>query len=138
MPNFVWIEFFAHFWQYCSVTFFWLGQKTKSDFFHKRITSYLLNNAFWRPEKLAAVLHQSYFGKFCYCVPMWKILKHCFLYLYGVPFDAVIFFCLGLDLLFRSILMHCEFKCPIHYGSLSIWYFVKIFVIFKVLVGLLA
>ena len=40
---------------------------------------------------------------------MWKILKHCFLYLYGLPFDAVIVSCSGPDLLFRSILMHCVF-----------------------------
>ena len=41
------VEFLAHYWQFGSVTFFWLGQKTKSDFFDKRITSYLLNNAIW-------------------------------------------------------------------------------------------
>ena len=40
------VEFLAHYWQFGPVTFFWLGQKTKSDFFHKRITSYLLSNVF--------------------------------------------------------------------------------------------
>ena len=34
------IEFLAHFWQYGSVTLFWLGQKTKSDFFYIKYTSY--------------------------------------------------------------------------------------------------
>ena len=37
MSIFAKVEFLAHFWQFGSVTFFWLGQKTKSDYFHKRI-----------------------------------------------------------------------------------------------------
>ena len=39
-------EFLAHFWQYEPVTFFRLGQKTKSDYFHERITFYLLSDPF--------------------------------------------------------------------------------------------
>ena len=39
-------EFLAHFWQYDPGTFFRLGQKTRSDFFHKRITFYLLSKPF--------------------------------------------------------------------------------------------
>ena len=39
MPLLAKVEFLAHFWQFFSLTFFWLGQKTKSDFFHKRITT---------------------------------------------------------------------------------------------------
>ena len=35
-----------------------------------------------------------------------------FLYLYGVPFDAVIVFCSGPDLLFKSILTHCDLETP--------------------------
>ena len=46
MSNLAEIEFLAHFWQYGSVTYFGLGQKTKSDFFHKRITFCLLSNFF--------------------------------------------------------------------------------------------
>ena len=57
---------------------FWLGQKTKSDFFHKIITSFLLSNPFWWPEKLVALINQIYFGKICYCVPRWSISKHGF------------------------------------------------------------
>ena len=45
------VESLAHFWQFGSVTFFWLGQKTKSDFFHKIITFYLLSNLFQRRAK---------------------------------------------------------------------------------------
>ena len=33
MSNLAKIEFLSHFWQYGSVTYFGLGQKTKSDFF---------------------------------------------------------------------------------------------------------
>ena len=51
MSNLAEIEFLAHFWQYGSVTFFGLGQKTRSDFFHKKITLDLLSNLFWWPEK---------------------------------------------------------------------------------------
>ena len=46
MSNLAEIEFLAHFWQYGSVTFFGLGQKTRSDFFYKKITFYLLSNLF--------------------------------------------------------------------------------------------
>ena len=35
--------------------------------------------------KLAAVITQIYFGKFCYCVPGWKILKHGFFVPLGGP-----------------------------------------------------
>ena len=117
-------EFLAPFWQFDTVTFFRLGQKTKSDFFHKKITFCFIARskqaifspncvfgpflAFWLRDifltwsenkkwffsqnnhflftkqsilmagKLAAVITQIYFGKFCYCVPGWKILKHGF------------------------------------------------------------
>ena len=35
--------------------------------------------------KLAAVITQIYFGKFCYCVPGWKISKHGFFEHLGGP-----------------------------------------------------
>ena len=79
------IGFLAHFCHFGLVTFFWLGQKTKSDFFHKISTSYLLRNPFLWPEKLAAVITQTYLGRFCYSVPPWKILKHGFFEPLGGP-----------------------------------------------------
>ena len=103
-------EFLAHFWQYDPVTFFRLGQKTKSDSFHKRINVYLLNDLFQWPEKQAAVLTQNYFGKFCCCVPMWAILKHGLFQPLGGPLSP----CGSLQLwswLFiqiHSVLRHCE------------------------------
>ena len=72
------VEFLAHFWQFGSVTFFWLGQKTKSDFFHKRITSYLLSKLIQWLEKCAIVIPQNQFGKFCYCGPPWGIFIYGF------------------------------------------------------------
>ena len=85
IPYLAQIGFLAHFCHFGPVTFFWLGQKTKSDFFHKIITSYLLSNPFLWPEKLAAVITQTYFGRFCYCVPPWKISKHGFFESLGGP-----------------------------------------------------
>ena len=38
-------EFLAHFWQYDPDASFGLGQKTKSDFFHKKILSYLVTKS---------------------------------------------------------------------------------------------
>ena len=46
IPLLVANEFLAHFWQFDPVAFFRLGQKTKSDFFHKRITFYVLSESF--------------------------------------------------------------------------------------------
>ena len=116
----------AHFCHFGLVTFFWLGQKTKSDFFHKIITSYLLSNPFLWPEKLAAIITQTYFGRFCYCVPPWKILKHGFFEPLGGPLwpcDSLLLWT-GL-----FIQIHSETLCPVivltRYSlkSLSRWYF---------------
>lgn len=70
------IGFLVHFCHFGLVTSFWFGQKTKSDLFHKRITSYLMSEVIWWQEKLATVLPQNYFGKFCYCGPPWGIFIH--------------------------------------------------------------
>jgi len=64
MPYLAKIGFLAHFCHFGSVTFFWLGQKIKSDFHHKIITSYLLSNPFLWPEKLAAIITQIFFADF--------------------------------------------------------------------------
>ena len=45
------------------------------------------------------------------CGKFWNML---FLYLYGVPFDAVIVFCSGPDLLFKSILIPCALHMFLH------------------------
>ena len=55
MPILADSEFLTNFWQYDQVTYFRLGQKTKSDFIHKRMNSYLLSNPFFGAEKGAAV-----------------------------------------------------------------------------------
>ena len=39
-------------------------------------------------------------------------LNFVFLYLYGIPFHAVVVFCSGPDLLFKSILTHCDLETP--------------------------
>ena len=75
MPFLAQIGFLAHFCHFDTVTFFWFGHKTKSDF-HQRITSYLQGNVFRWPEKLPTVLPQNYFGKFCYWGPPWGIFIH--------------------------------------------------------------
>ena len=51
----------------------------------KNITFHFLSNLFWWLEKWATVIAQNYFGKFCYCVPGWKISKHGFLEPLGGP-----------------------------------------------------
>ena len=65
MSNLAEIEFLAHFWQYGSVTFSGLGQKTKSYFFHKRITFCLLSNHFLMARKIGSITNPKL---------LWKIL----------------------------------------------------------------
>ena len=79
MPFSTKIGFLDHFWQTGSVAFFWSDQKTKSDYFVKTINFHFLSKLFWWLEKWATVIAQNYFGKFCYCVPGWKVSKHWFL-----------------------------------------------------------
>ena len=105
MPFLGEIGFLAHFWQSSSVTFFWRDQKTKSDFFVKNITFHFLSNLFWWLEKLAAVLSQNYFGKFCYCVPPWGIL----IYGYFGPLGGLLWPCDSLLLWTRLFIqIHSE------------------------------
>ena len=85
MPILTWIEFLAHFCHFGLKTFFWLGQKTKSDFFLQNNHFLLTKWSILMAGKLAAVITQIYFGKFCYCVPTWKISKHGFFEPLGGP-----------------------------------------------------
>ena len=64
MSNLAEIEFLAHFWQYGSVTFFGLGQKTRSDFFHKTMTFDFLSSQFWWAETCATLMTQTLFSNF--------------------------------------------------------------------------
>ena len=122
MPYLAQIGFLAHFCHFGPVTFFWLGQKTKSDFFHKIITSYLLGYPFLWPEILAAVITQTYFGRFCYCVPGWKILKHGFFEPLGSPLwpcDSL-FLCTGLFIQIHSeTLWRLTSKCFVFLGYIN-------------------
>ena len=54
-------EFLADFYQFGPVTFFWPGHKTKSDFFHIRMTFVFLSGHFWWSEKCAIVMTQTLF-----------------------------------------------------------------------------
>ena len=102
----------AHFCHFGPVTFYWLDQKTKSDFFLRVITSYLPSNPFLWLEILVAVTTQIYFGKFCYCVPTWKILKHGFSEPLGDPLwpcDSLLL-CTGL-----FIQIYSETLCQINW-----------------------
>ena len=64
-------------------------------------------NLFLWPEKLAFVLPQIYFGKFCYCGPPLGIFIHGYFESLGVPFDPSVVFGFAKDFLFKSILRHC-------------------------------
>ena len=64
MSNLAKIEFLAHFWQYGSVTLFWRGQKTRSDFFHKTMTFDFLSSQFWWAETCATLMTQTLFSDF--------------------------------------------------------------------------
>ena len=57
-------EFLAHFWQYGSVTLFGRGQKTRSDFFHKKMTFDFLSSHFWWAETCATLMTQTLFSNF--------------------------------------------------------------------------
>ena len=116
MPFLDEIGFLAHFWQSGSVTFFWRDQKTKSDFFVKNITFHFLSKLFWWLEKWATVIAQNYFGKFCYCVPGWKILKHGFLEPLGDPLSPC-----------NSLLLWTRLFIQIH--SETLWLYTTISII---------
>ena len=75
MPIFKKIEFLVHFWQYGSVTFFGLGQKTRSDFFHKTMTFDFLSSQFWWAETYATLMTQTLFSDFVIRVCRGGILK---------------------------------------------------------------
>ena len=65
MSNLAEIEFLAHFWQYGSVTFFALGQNTRSDFFSQKNHFLFTEQPFLMARKIGCIT----FPKL-----LWKIL----------------------------------------------------------------
>ena len=59
--------------------------ENKKWFFSQNNHFLFTEQSIFMARKLAAVIIQTYFGRFCYCVPPWKISKHGFFEPLGVP-----------------------------------------------------